>query len=659
LEDSLIAGDEYFVVQLSNPDKATIADDEGMATIKDNEFSISTSIPGLATNAAGEKIATIQWNNDFDKQTVQGGTYLYDYQVVNHQNLDDDVVLVTVTLTGAGVTGSWKVDYTNKLRVRRYFNGGNFALDSGVQSAPITIAANGTTIQFKLEGIVRSANAYDAPFEFTFTPAGQPNAAKSDLVKFNVVNVDLSFFTIMEWWEEEVETTDPTGPTGKGGFIQLNNDFDEQNQNAGSLVPDNQPHNGTHRIVESDNETVIAGLTLDTAGADGKWWLKIPDNIKVWNDFALTEIVSEQKYDITDSISILINVEGLSLSGAIGDAALEAFFTPDETPNTTLKDRSELTVLDVDLAVVGLAEKDEEKSGNFVQLNDDFDENQTDDDANPESDLASPEKGIVGNDNELLSATLTISGPAGVDGLWFVQVSKTVEQVNQVGGITVIYEEQSPFNTPFYIYDDPIIVWWNDAGSWKPAPTATIMGSQSPPLSFTTGDGPIDLRIEGLNPADLAEINLYAVFEPNVGLAQPDNKSYAHAYNIVDLVVLNLLAVDLDIDSDNDGSLDGSTWEEELEDNPYGLGKVISFDSPTTAPTEIHLKLAPNLDPQDPNFKIRLDWDAVYASMWKTIYGDGGNGAAVDQGGDRIFPNFYYSLVLLLSLFPLMELSFG
>ena len=77
-------------------------------------------------------------------------------------------------------------------------------------------------------------------------------------------------------------------------------------------------------------------------------------------------------------------------------------------------------------------------------------------------------------------------------------------------------------------------------------------------------------------------------------------------------------ALDLDIDSDNVGGIEESDWEDELENNPYGLGKLLETSSnvgtagaadPYGTYTPVLLAIPAGLDPSDPSVKIRFDFD--------------------------------------------------
>ncbi len=93
-------------------------------------------------------------------------------------------------------------------------------------------------------------------------------------------------------------------------------------------------------------------------------------------------------------------------------------------------------------------------------------------------------------------------------------------------------------------------------------------------------------------------------------------------------VTANLITFDLDIDSDNNNELawpDNSDIEELLENDPYGLGKLVLPAYEAEAFTPIRLRLPPNLDPNNTSLKIRFDFDANILGCVNIFTADKGN----------------------------------
>ena len=113
--------------------------------------------------------------------------------------------------------------------------------------------------------------------------------------------------------------------------------------------------------------------------------------------------------------------------------------------------------------------------------------------------------------------------------------------------------------------------------------------------------------------------------------------------------------MDVDIDSDNNNGFaqPGRTqWEEDLDHTAnginYGLGKLIMRNTPTRPLTPVVINLPANLDASS-GVRVRIDWDpnglAGEIRLWgRRVIAPARNPAAVDEGGDRIYPAFAYLL---------------
>lgn len=124
------------------------------------------------------------------------------------------------------------------------------------------------------------------------------------------------------------------------------------------------------------------------------------------------------------------------------------------------------------------------------------------------------------------------------------------------------------------------------------------------------------------------------------------------------LVILDYLAIDVDIDSDNnnhDGFPQRSEWEETLEEEEYGLGRLIMLDKPDRPLTPVLIQLPPGLPPplgmppDDDLFRIRLDWnpagDAGTIKLWTSpLMDEVRRPESVANGGHQVFPGESYTL---------------
>ena len=98
-------------------------------------------------------------------------------------------------------------------------------------------------------------------------------------------------------------------------------------------------------------------------------------------------------------------------------------------------------------------------------------------------------------------------------------------------------------------------------------------------------------------------------------------------------VHLKYLNIDVDIDSDNDGFVRQSAWEEALEGERYGLGKLVMLDNPTRPVTPVVVSLPRNLAVDGP-FEVRFDWNAAGRAGKIKLWNTGWPHIARDQGDE-------------------------
>lgn len=107
--------------------------------------------------------------------------------------------------------------------------------------------------------------------------------------------------------------------------------------------------------------------------------------------------------------------------------------------------------------------------------------------------------------------------------------------------------------------------------------------------------------------------------------------------------------IDVDIDSDNNNDFnypDNSDWEERLEGDKYGLGKLVYPDDPLFVP--LRLRLPPGLDPEMPAIAVSLEFDGVGSSgvihLWNAPKTAARTNSDIRDGGNRIYANNSYTL---------------
>ena len=196
-------------------------------------------------------------------------------------------------------------------------------------------------------------------------------------------------------------------------------------------------------------------------------------------------------------------------------------------------------------------------------------------------------------------------------------------------------------------FSNPVIRIWDTAS--KDNELVSFSGGTSSQWKFT----------------DLPE----SVFIEGVG-QEPVHLTLLMTNGVSDTVLLNPFTFDVDIDSDNNDGFaipEGSKWEEELEDNEYGLGKLVIQSYGTDDPgeeaqsfTPVVLSLPKGLDPNDPDLEIRIEFDPTGSAGYIDLYTDNktaidplvdaqgiplnGPIPGADAGGPKVYPDTTYSL---------------
>ena len=83
------------------------------------------------------------------------------------------------------------------------------------------------------------------------------------------------------------------------------------------------------------------------------------------------------------------------------------------------------------------------------------------------------------------------------------------------------------------------------------------------------------------------------------------------------------LAETIDVDSDNNNGFvppARSEWEDFLEDDEYGIGKLIMLDDPQRGVTPIVLEIAAGLPVNSPAVGVCLAWDEVGPAGWVRLW---------------------------------------
>ncbi len=156
----------------------------------------------------------------------------------------------------------------------------------------------------------------------------------------------------------------------------------------------------------------------------------------------------------------------------------------------------------------------------------------------------------------------------------------------------------------FFSYDSARIRVWDTADKQKlilprTSMPLTIGGSSFSGLPTIPYTGQEKVFVEGITsgraaitlswlPTALALVNPYPICQP------PSPNSFGGSVDVT------VWSIDVDIDSDNNGILEHSAWEEELEDHEFALGKLLYWRKPLDPkgdPVEIQVSLPLGLDP--------------------------------------------------------------
>ncbi len=356
----------------------------------------------------------------------------------------------------------------------------------------------------------------------------------SDAVALRAGAVNLA---IGPWQNQMPELFEDTLPM----VVPCNKDYDlgyvDANQNPVSDGATSVSQLPTTLLADDDLVTLNLALPFNS---DGKWKLTIPSGLRVWDAFTRERIVSDAWH--TGTVSGLY-VEGVSPSAAPVELLVTAQYTDGNgvSIGDPLTDSVLIEVVSVDLQIGELTEYQEGTIPACVAVNDDYDEgnvhpisgelvtdnNQlhgnnvvTSDDGTPAVIL---DPRILSTDDDLVSATLTIAGPTGQTGKYWIEVTGEPE------------------------YAQYIRLWLKNG---TPVPTDAASA-----LPITLNATAVDLLLEGLDDFYNSSnpIRLTAHFEPDgeycFAEVQPDATNKAGAV---------VLKIDLDADSDNNGYINTS-----------------------------------------------------------------------------------------------------
>ncbi len=420
----------------------------------------------------GNTQAILPVNTGWDEQGMNDVTRLQDYQ--HNGIVADDPQLRTATLTITNdypcpVTGQWSLLLRTAVPGFTIYDYGSFArvyqqVGSAWQEVicqeqyHVTIRAHQTlTVPLLLEGISATdadpSHCYSVTADFhveniadVILQGGFREVIDSTgSLRLTVAAVDLAVGPAGHAMPETYEDTLPY-------VVPCNKDYDDGyvdgNQNP---LPDNTdplPTGATVPPLCSSEDDLVSAMLAFPLPFHGTWTLTIPAELRVWQqgESGWEQVESGTAYEFASTLwdmSVALRVEGLS-----PDASLPRYLTvsaqyTDENDSPTgapITDKVDVEVVSVDLQIQDLcaggsqpqfiSEHDETTRAGSVLINDDYDEGNihpislepvTDNDR-LHGLVVSISPHIVSGDDDLLQAKLTIAGPSGQTGRYWIEV---------------------------------------------------------------------------------------------------------------------------------------------------------------------------------------------------------------------------------------------
>ena len=281
-----------------------------------------------------------------------------------------------------------------------------------------------------------------------------------------------------------------------------------------------------------------------------------------------------------------------------------------EKANMTIVDKT----ADIDIAAVPDNEDDEDNPGADIFLNDDDDN----DDGVPDLNKKGLHEDCLFQDDDLISVSIKSLIPEDLD-------------------------FESDYFTLSFSRD--IRLWWNQDKSVGPdgkaqITTATIFDEAAAPFHFWVegvgiGSGKVDLIWhEFSEPRERA-----------AGRREPKT-------HVFDSFKYSVWGVDVDIDSDNNNVLGRSDWEDQLENNKYGLGKLLlPIEEGETGSAPITIELPKGLASQE---KIWLSGIDSSGALFTRVANDApnfANAARYQDGAYSLFSLGYNNTTGLIRLY--------
>ena len=195
-------------------------------------------------------------------------------------------------------------------------------------------------------------------------------------------------------------------------------------------------------------------------------------------------------------------------------------------------------------------------------------------------------------------------GPNNVQDLNDRPADANEDDLLPITGLTVAAMDPDSAKGTFYLnYDSSVILLWD-----SPEKTNLILPRSGVIVGGIDYTGQTTLWAEGVSPGSS---KIYVTWHKT----NWDEIWNCETDLIGNMVTARVSGIDVDIDSDNNRGVlppDRDPWEEYLEDNPYGIGKMVFHDA--TEYTPVVVQLPPSLNPNDPTVRVLFETLQVGAS---------------------------------------------
>lgn len=261
-------------------------------SVKITVGSVDVRIEGLAERDKKDQGGVVAVNDNFDEGNKDSnGNPVPDNQpdatandrIELDETKEHDLRKATLKLDAAGVNGTWKLTFADKVKVWKVENGVFTKVTSGQASGQVTADQ---TIDLRIEGIAKSADLGDIDLKAAFTPMNAnkdlTDNAKISVLQFGIL-ADTNRDNSIQFGADDQIGKDKW--TAAKGTIILPNCNDRNDDH----VPDNVVGNPKSTKIWEIKD--IGKLVMRKFGVD-----KLPDNLKVKIELAIPTNANENAF---------------------------------------------------------------------------------------------------------------------------------------------------------------------------------------------------------------------------------------------------------------------------------------------------------------------------------------------------------------------------